>query len=106
MSREAKKKQAVCDEQVSYLQVTPVNLLTKQIHNHLPEACGDHFHWFFVCTLYNYLPSIIFLCARRFFFVSFSSHTLMCVLAGACVNPGSFSLFVHFTCLSNNSLIS
>ena len=40
--------------------------------------------------------NIIFMSASFFpcFFVSFSSHTFR-GLAGACVNPGSFSLLVH-----------
>ena len=46
----------------------------------------------------GFFPSFnnIFTCALFFFlcFISFSLHTF-CGLVGACVNPGSFSLFVH-----------
>ena len=63
---------------------------------------------------YKFPPSInnIFTCASYFFFVSntfFHFHrTLFRGLAGAYVNPGSFSqtLFCAFICLCNNSLIS
>ena len=59
------------------------------------------------------LPSCInniFTCASFYFFVCFFHFhcTLFRVLAGACVNPGSFSKhsFCAFIYLYNNSLIS